>query len=196
MFLFGHLGITLGLFFILGYLVPGIRGRINYWFVALGAVLPDIIDKLLGRVLFANSLASGRLIAHTLIFILFLALVGLYLHRRSRDARMLLVSGASLLHLLEDHMWAQPVTFLWPLLGWSFPRGAASDDWIDYFLVTIRNSYTPDFSYVFISEIIGFTIITLLLAYLFSRTKADHQQSHRPASALISLHIKEHRKQK
>lgn len=173
MFFFGHLGVTLGVFYILGYLVPDIRGRINYWYVALGAFLPDIIDKMVGRVLFAYSLASGRLIAHTLVFSFFLALVGFYLYRRNSDARVLLVSGASFLHLLEDTMWRQPVNLLWPLLGWRLPRGIP-DDWLDYFLVMFRNSYIPAFSYDFISETIGLIIIILFIfRYLHSSAFAN-----------------------
>lgn len=169
MFLFGHLGVTLGLFFIIGYLVPGLRNCINYWYVAFGALLPDIIDKLIGRVLFPYSISSGRIIAHTLVFVLFLALVGFYRYRRRGDMRILFISGASFLHLLEDTMWRQPVNLLWPLLGWRFPRGIP-DDWLDYFLVMFRNSYIPGFSYDFISETIGLIIIILFIfRYLHSR---------------------------
>lgn len=171
MFLFGHLGVTLGSFFILEYLVPGIRGRINYWYVALGAVLPDIIDKMIGRVIFAHSIANGHLIAHTLIFILLLSLAGFHLHRHYGDARLLIVSGASFLHLLEDRLWEEPVNFFWPLFGWMFPTGKAYD-WIDYFLNMFRSSYVPGFSYVFISELLGSIILLLfVLGYLFYRKK-------------------------
>ncbi|VVB85944.1 LexA-binding, inner membrane-associated putative hydrolase [uncultured archaeon] len=167
MFLLGHLGVTLGVFFILSYLVPGIRGRINYLYVIFGAILPDIIDKLLGRIIFPYSLASGRLIAHTLAFSLILALVGFYQYRRRDDIRILLVSGASFLHLLEDNMWTEPAILLWPLLGWSFPRGVPENR-LDYFLVVFRNSYMPGFTYDFVSETLGFIIIMLfVLKYLF-----------------------------
>ncbi len=171
MFLFGHLGITLALFYILGYLVPGIRDRINYWYVALGSILPDIIDKPIGRVIFANSIANGHLIAHTLIFSLLLAFAGFYLQKRHGDARLFMISVASFLHLLEDRLWEKPVNFFWPLFGWTFPPGKA-DDWINYFLNMLRSSYVPGFSYVFISELLGSIIIMLfVLRYSFSRTK-------------------------
>ncbi|MBU3966633.1 MAG: metal-dependent hydrolase [Euryarchaeota archaeon] len=171
MFLFGHLGITLALFYILGYLVPGIRGRINYWYVALGSILPDIIDKPIGRVIFASSIANGYLIAHTLVFCLLLSLAGFYLYKRRGDARLFMVSGASSLHLLEDRLWEKPVNFFWPLFGWMFPPGK-SEDWINYFLDMFRSSYVPGFSYVFISESLGSIIIMLfVLVYSFSRKK-------------------------
>jgi len=96
----------------IGYLVPGVRSRINYWYVAFGAILPDIIDKTVGRVIFAHSLANGHLIAHTLVFGCFLALAGFYLYKHNMDARVLTVSGASLLHLVEDRLWTKPATLL------------------------------------------------------------------------------------
>ena len=143
--------------------MPGVRGRINYRYVAFGAILPDIIDKTFGRIIFAHSLANGHLIAHTLIFGCFLALAGFYLYRHTMDARVLTVSGASFLHLVEDRLWTKPATLLWPLLGWKFPGGTAPDNWLDYFLIMFRNSYIPDISYVFISEAVGFIIILLFL---------------------------------
>ena len=47
MFIFGHIGITIGIVFIVSHLVPRlkIRNKVNYWFVAFGAILPDLIDK-------------------------------------------------------------------------------------------------------------------------------------------------------
>ncbi|MCZ7355885.1 MAG: metal-dependent hydrolase [Candidatus Methanoperedens sp.] len=173
MFLFGHLGVTLALFFILGYLVPGFRNHINYWYVALGAVLPDIIDKLVGRVLFPYSLASGHLIAHTLAFVLILAVAGLIRFRDHGDARILLISGASLLHLLEDRLWTQPALLLWPLFGWGLPHGTPPDNWIDYFTIMFRRSIHPEFSFDFVAEAVGFAVIAIcVLACLISRRKA------------------------
>jgi hypothetical protein len=40
MFVFGHIGVTIGIFFVIGYFVTHIRDRINYCYVALGAILP------------------------------------------------------------------------------------------------------------------------------------------------------------
>jgi LexA-binding, inner membrane-associated putative hydrolase len=170
MFIFGHIGVTLVSFYILGYIVPGIRDRINYWYVALGVILPDIIDKPIGRVIFAYSIANGHLIAHTLVFCLLLSLAGFYLYKHQGDARLFMVSGASFLHLLEDRLWENPVNFFWPLFGWMFPPGKA-DNWTNYFLDILRSSFVPGFSYVFISELLGSIIMLFFLGYSFSRTK-------------------------
>ena len=76
MFVFGHLGITLGIAFILfQFVLPRIEIRlkkINYLFVAIGAIFPDLIDKPVGRILLGESVANGRLFGHSLcvVFIL------------------------------------------------------------------------------------------------------------------------------
>ena len=168
MFLLGHIGITIGIFFIFGYFRPDIR--IRYWYVGLGAILPDIIDKLIGRVLFADSLANGRIIAHTIIFSLILFLIGFYIYRRNKNACILFISGATILHILEDHMWSEPGIFFWPFHGWKFPHGTAEHYWIDYFVNILQNSFTPVFSLNFISEVVGF-IIVIFLAALINRRK-------------------------
>jgi hypothetical protein len=68
MFIFGHIGITLGIAFIIfQFVLPRIGIR-------LGAILPDLIDKPIGRILLGESVANGRLFGHTLLFILLLKL--------------------------------------------------------------------------------------------------------------------------
>ncbi len=169
MFLLGHIGITIGIFFILGYLRPDIH--IRYWYVGLGAILPDIIDKLIGRVLFADSLANGRLFAHTIIFNFLLFLVGFYLYRRSKDAHIFFISGAVFLHIIEDRMWSAPETLFWPIFGFAFPHGIPGEYWVDYFLNIIQNSFTPVFSIDFISDVIGFITLVFIAASIYRRNK-------------------------
>ena len=189
MFLFGHIGITIGIFFILGYFRPDIH--IRYWYVGLGAILPDIIDKIIGRVIFAETIANGRIIAHTIIFSLIFFLVGYFLYRRSKDARILYISGATFFHIIEDRLWTVPQIFFWPMYGWKFPHGTPEDYWVDYFLNIFRNSFTPVFSLDFISESIGLIIVIFIVLFINRKKKISSDIS---TPALISLHVKEHRK--
>jgi len=53
MFLFGHLGITLGIAFLFFRVLKIEPDRRLYLFVLTGAVLPDLIDKPVGEILFA-----------------------------------------------------------------------------------------------------------------------------------------------
>ena len=122
MLLFGHLGITLGIFFGLGIFLPRLKTLINPRYLAIGAILPDLIDKPIGEVIFASTFSSGRIIGHTLLFSLLLFLIGLYMYGKRRDIRVLSLTSGAFLHLFEDQMGSDPQTFLWPLFGWSFPR--------------------------------------------------------------------------
>jgi len=107
MLLFAHLGLTLA------------SGRFVRWadlaFLALGSMLPDIIDKPLGLIVFGTP-AMGRTFAHTLLFLLVLATLAFYL----KDVRLASVSMGVLAHLILDFMWQSPVILFWPLLG-NFP---------------------------------------------------------------------------
>src|SRR5438445_12617784 len=62
MFLLGHLGIGLGLAWLLSWKSPA---RIDYRLVLFGAVLPDLIDKPLAYVTGLDS----RIWAHTFLFL-------------------------------------------------------------------------------------------------------------------------------
>ena len=107
MLLFAHLGLTLA------------AGRLMRWvdlaFLALGSMLPDIIDKPLGLLAFGTA-EQGRTFGHTLLFLMVLATLAVYL----KNARMASVSVGVLAHLVLDSMWKSPVILFWPMLG-NFP---------------------------------------------------------------------------
>ena len=162
MLVFGHVGVTLAVFLILGFLVHALRAHIDNRYVAFGSMLPDIIDKPIGRVLFAESIANGRIIAHTLMFSILIFVAGYYLYKRKGDSRIAIIAGASFCHLLEDGMWKQPVTFFWPLYGWEFPQGSPMGT-MDYFFLMFSRSFSLDLSHVLSFEFAGFVLVTLLI---------------------------------
>lgn len=94
--------------------------RMDLRFLAIGAILPDLIDTPLG---FAgwSEFQNVRLAAHSLLFGATLMVIVLLTTRRGRPRKrwMPLAIGV-LVHLLLDAMWAQPETLWWPFLGWSF----------------------------------------------------------------------------
>ncbi|MCD6455425.1 MAG: metal-dependent hydrolase [Methanophagales archaeon] len=163
MFVFGHIGVTLGIAFVISRLVlprirEGIRPKLNYLFIALGAILPDLIDKPIGRILLGESVANGRLFGHTLLFVLILITIG-YFSKYHRDG-VFCLSFATFMHLCEDRMWEMPATLLYPLYGFDFPKGTViGENWYDYFLLIFNGSYVPALSYVFVSEIMGIVIL-------------------------------------
>jgi hypothetical protein len=95
--------------------------------VMLGSLLPDLIDKPIGSVLFHSTFGSDRLFAHAVAFpVLVLGLVLLFTRRGgARKAWMGLVVG-SLFHLVLDGAWSDPEAFWWPFFGWDFPERAHS----------------------------------------------------------------------
>ena len=51
----------------------------------IGSLLPDIIDKPLGMIILRDSLANGRIFAHTLLFLVVLTICGTYLWTSRRQ---------------------------------------------------------------------------------------------------------------
>ena len=97
---------------------------IDYRFVLLGSMLPDLIDKPIGGFLFVGTFHNSRIYAHTLLFSVLLLEIGLLLYRkRAKNAGLLLWAG-SFAHLLLDRMWRDPETAFWPF--WNIGAAAAA----------------------------------------------------------------------
>lgn len=171
MFLFGHIGITLGIFYYLSRFSSKNSFPAAVPYILLGSLLPDIIDKPLGRIIFAETIGSGRIFAHTLLFVTMLGIAGYLLYRQGQS-NLLIITAATFCHLLEDKMWNSLIVFLWPLLGWGFPRDQISGGFLEYLMLIFNRSYTVAFSEVFISEMIGLLIIIFLMGkYIQTKTK-------------------------
>lgn len=179
MFIFGHIGITLGIFYLLSRLFPGKDIPVDLKWIAFGALLPDFIDKPLGRIILAESIGSGRIFAHTLIFAILLGLAAYYMFHKMGWIVPFIVAGASFCHILEDQIWNSPTVFLWPLLGWEFPKDTISGSFIQYLIIILTRSYDPAYSGVFIPEIIGLGIILLFVG---SRIRSKMKENHRITS--------------
>ncbi|UCB42234.1 MAG: metal-dependent hydrolase [Dehalococcoidales bacterium] len=125
----------------------------------VGSLLPDIIDKPLGQVLFRESLSSGRIFFHTLLFTSLVALGGLFLRYRTSRTWLLVLSAGTFAHLILDGMWRQELltTLLWPFYGIEFPR-AELTDWTENIWYDLLHNPA-----VFIPEIIGGVVIILFL---------------------------------
>jgi len=171
MFIFGHIGITLGIFYFLYRLFSKKNFPSIVPYIVLGSLLPDIIDKPLGRIILAEAVGSGRIFAHTLLFVILLGLLGYYLSQKGQP-KLLVIAGASFCHLLEDQIWNTPEVVFWPILGWGFPKDTISGSFMEYLMIIFNRSYDPAFTAVFISEIIGLIIIILLTgSYIQSKVK-------------------------
>jgi membrane-bound metal-dependent hydrolase YbcI (DUF457 family) len=162
MFIFGHIGVTLGILTILKKHPLFSKLHTGLPMVAFGAMLPDIIDKPIGEGIFADYFSNGRIYGHTLLFCLLILMAAVYYYKRKDDNRILVIPAATFLHLVEDRMWTAPQTLFWPLMGWQFPQGYSSSGLLDYFLRILRNTYTLESSYSFLSEILGALILVFI----------------------------------
>ena len=140
MLLFGHLGVTLGIFFGLAFFIPQLRTIIDPTYLIIGSLLPDLVDKPLGIIIFSSTIANGRTIAHTLLFSFILLLTGLYLYDKRGDIKVLTLASGSIFHLMEDQMWASPRTLFWPLLGWRFRKNPHHTG-LKYLLLLFKRSF-------------------------------------------------------
>ena len=174
MLFFAHIGITLAVFYILALLIPRIRPRINYLYVGIGSVLPDIIDKIIGRWMFEDVFGNGRIFAHTLLFVVVLTVIGFHQLKR-KDSRVLTLAGGSFVHLILDSMWKAPTTLLWPLLGWKFAKGVEYGSFFKYLMVVYRNlgnMDSPAFISTLLTEGTGLIIVLIfIIGHLIKRRR-------------------------
>jgi len=140
MLLFGHIGITLGVYFGLALFIPQLGTIIDPAYLVIGSLLPDLIDKPLGIVVFSSRIANGRIIGHTLVFSLTLLMIGLYLYDKTGDNKILTLAVGSILHLIEDQIWRAPRTFFWPLRGWRFRKNPRHTG-LKYLLILFKRSF-------------------------------------------------------
>ena len=151
MLLFAHLGLALA--------SARIAPRADLIFVAIGSMLPDIIDKPLGDVIYGTP-NMGRIFAHTLLFLLLLCIAALYW----QDLRLASLCGGVLVHLSLDFMWNSPAILFWPLLG-SFPPAPYMDT-LSYIQMLFLGLRQP---MVLLPEILGLAY----LIYLFMEKRQN-----------------------
>ena len=119
--LFWHLGATL-------WLCRWIfrDPKVDVRFLLAGAVLPDVVDLMLGTVVLAGTYSIGELWLHTLLAPTVYTIGVLLLTRRGRRRRAYMALGVGwLLHILLDGLWTDPEVLFWPFFGWELPVGEA-----------------------------------------------------------------------
>lgn len=124
--------------------------------LAFGAVLPDLIDKPIGSILFTDYFDTGRIYAHTLLFAVVLLFGVMALTRRGSATRkrwMALPIGV-FFHLLLD-MPLDSETLWWPVLGLEFPS-FAKGAFIDLVAYLLRSPL------VVLQELLGLSYLIAL----------------------------------
>lgn len=156
MIFFGHLGCTLLFVFVVFYFL---KQKVDFRFVLIGAILPDLIDKPIGDYLLYGVFQNGRIFAHTLLFIALLTLLGMYLDKKYKFIGIELLALGAMMHLAEDQMWLTPQTLFWPLFGWEFPK-LNLEDYAGY----IWNALLHD-PQAYVPEVIGIVILAGFFLY-------------------------------
>ena len=131
-------------------------------FLLLGSLLPDIIDKPIGQLLFRDTFSNGRIFSHTLLFFILVTITGIYLFRAGRKSWLSVIAFGIFTHLIFDQIWNIPKTLLWPLYGFAFEKINLCG-WAGGLFYALLNN--PE---VYLPELIG-GIILLLLAWTLVR---------------------------
>ena len=140
----------------------------DYRLVLLGSMLPDIIDKPLGTWLLVDSLSSGRIYAHTLLFSSVLFAMGVLLYRSRGWTGGIWLAIGCLVHVALDQIWRTPSTLFWPAYGWSFPADN-TEGWVK--AVFVHMFEDPG---VYVPEIIGFLVLSVFALNLVRRGALCH----------------------
>lgn len=145
------------------------KTEIDYRFVVIGSVLPDLIDKPIGAFFFRNQFENTRLFAHSLLFSGVLMLIGIYfmLKNKKRTNNFFILGLGSFIHQLLDSMWMYPKTFYWPFLGWKFPT-RPEGKW----LVEGFDRLLTDPIY-YVTELVGFVIVIYFVVKLMKNKKMN-----------------------
>lgn len=142
------------------------RRSIDYRVVMLGAIMPDLIDKPIGRIFFEDEFQSSRLFGHTLLFALVLVLAIQFTLRGGVARRWFVLPIACLIHLALDGMWGEPITLFWPLFGTKFPAVPADNYWLEVLRNLVRNPIR------LIQEIAGLTML-LYVGYAYGLNQKE-----------------------
>jgi len=145
--------------------LDSLASHVDIRVLMIGSVLPDIIDKPAGQILFLDYFNSGRIFSHTLLFTVFIALAGLYLNRRWHKNWLLVISFGSFMHLVLDEMWLSPATLLWPVHGLTFEPEDLTN-WAQNLLLGLITNPR-----LFIPELIGGAILVWFAVILIRRKK-------------------------
>jgi membrane-bound metal-dependent hydrolase YbcI (DUF457 family) len=167
MIFFGHLGLTTAAFKTYEKFNEEEKNilKIDYRFVLVGSILPDLIDKPIGSYLFRSTFHNSRIFAHSLLFTFLLLVFGVLLLIKKRNNKVLTLGMATGAHLILDSMWLYKGILLWPYYGWKFPV-RPEGNWAMNSLSRVVTDPT-----YFLAESIGF----IILAYYFYRLKKNNE---------------------
>lgn len=144
--------------------IPSLENLNQMTLLAIGSLLPDIIDKPVGHLLFRETISNGRIYCHTLLFFVSLTIAAVFVYRYRRKTWLLVLSFGTGMHLILDQIWLAPQTLLWPLYGPGFAKLDSSR-----FLSGLLDALKEPSTYV--PELLGLAIVLWLAIALLRRRK-------------------------
>jgi hypothetical protein len=108
------------------------RARIDYRWILIGAIAPDLVDGALSLTVYGGD--TGRGVAHSVLAVVVVAVAVLLGTRGHRRLSLFGLAVGWLLHLVADGMWGAPETFLWPAFGSEFSAAPAEPYSWDLFI--------------------------------------------------------------
>jgi len=141
---------------ILGFLASDLLHD-RRWLIpcAVGAILPDLIDKPIGYLLFPATIGYGRIYSHALIAAILVIALGGIIWKIKQDPGVLAVGVGILSHQILDMMWLQPKNWYYPLLG-PFRGTMIRDYFLVLLLREVNNPYEIVLGICFIAGILVF----------------------------------------
>ena len=115
------------------------RRRVDYRFILLGAILPDVID---GATCWLYECGGGRGVAHSLLANVAVTVLIILLLRGETRLAVFGIGVGWLLHLVGDAMWDAPETFFWPVAGTEFATSPAEPYSCDLFTDPLAHAWT------------------------------------------------------
>jgi membrane-bound metal-dependent hydrolase YbcI (DUF457 family) len=146
----------------------------------LAGILPDLVDKPLGHIFLASTLDNGRLVAHSLVFLLLLFVAGLLVFRRRGPLLAPVLALGVLSHQLLDAMWRDPPAWFYPFLGPFVPG-----HYPDYFLSGLAAELGSPAEWLF-----GAAVLALLAGVVRPPfVRADHARLARRLLPVVALAV-------
>jgi len=161
---------------ILGFLISDLLHD-RRWFLpcAAGAILPDLIDKPLGYLIFPDTIGYGRVYSHTILVAILILILGLAIWNAKHDPGVIAVGVGILSHQILDRMWLQPKNWYYPLLG---PFKGIMDE--DYLWTMLMRELSNPFELA-----IALVVAAIFLAVIYRDAIAAAIGRHRPAAGRI-----------
>jgi hypothetical protein len=145
-----HMGVAA----VIVYVTLG-RARIDYRWILIGAIAPDLVDGGLSVVVY-DTHHTGRGVAHSILAVVLVAVTVLLVTRGPVRLSLFGLAVGWLLHLVGDGMWGAPETFLWPAFGLEFSTSPAEPYSWDLF------AHPLDHLLVWAGEVVGLASLLYL----------------------------------